>query len=162
MYSDTLTRLSPLAALSDKEYQQILELVQKVTAAPGEVIIEEGSEGASFFIVMTGGIDVYSRGTKVASLEPGAILGEMSLFNDNIRVGKAVAVQAATLFEIQTAEFWPLVLHNEPAAVKLMESLGQIMTERLQRQDAKLVSRVAENDEELASLADAFAPMKSS
>ena len=50
--------------------------------------------------------------------------------------------------------------HNEPAAVKLMASLGKIMTERLQRQDTEMVRRVSVDDKALANLADSFGPMK--
>ena len=160
MYGDTLTRMSPLTELSDKEYLQIVALGRTVAVAPGEVIIAEGSTGTSFFILESGTIEVTTGGVPIVTLEPGAIFGEMALFNNNVRVSQAKAVAQSNLLEIETTDFWPLVLHNDSAAVKLMGSLGKLMTERLQRQDASLVGRIAQDDKRLASLADSFAPMK--
>jgi len=160
MELETLRRLKPLGTLSDKELLSLISLGREVSAESGEAFIKEGTTGASFYILLSGRVEIRKGDRHVADLEPGAFIGEMALFNNNIRVSAAVAVEPITLLEIPIAVFWPLVLHHDLAAVKVMEALGQIMTERLQKQDATLVRRIAENDPELATVVASFAPVK--
>jgi malate dehydrogenase (oxaloacetate-decarboxylating)(NADP+) len=156
----TLRGLKPLGALSDGELRRLLALGTERNFAAGEKFIEEDSAGACFYILLSGNVDVTKDGRHVAALGPGAFIGEMALFNNNIRVSSAVAVEPIRLLEIPTSVFWPLVLHHDLAAVKVMEALGHIMTERLQLQDETLVQHIGENDPELASAVSSFAPVK--
>lgn len=153
-------RLQPLVSLSDAECRLIASLGREISIPEHGVIMEQGSVGTSFFILVSGRIEVRQGGVAVSSRKPGAVLGEMSLFNDNVRVAEAVAVQPCTMLEIETADFLPLVLHDEPAAVKLMQSMGRLMSERLQHQDADMLRRIGERDPSISAVARDFAPLK--
>lgn len=155
-----LTCLEPLAMLNQNELVQLMSLGHEVSVLPGEIFIEEGSKAESFFILVSGRVEVKKKGNHIAELVAGVFLGEMALFNKNVRVSEAIALEPVILLEIPTEEFWLHVLNQDPLAVKVMESLGQIMTERLQQQDADLFSRIAENDPNLADLATMLEPVK--
>ena len=155
-----LTRLKSLAMLNRNELEQMLSLGHEMSVAAGEIFIEEGSTADSFFILVSGRVEVRKKGNHIAEIEPGAFLGEMALFNKNVRVSEVIALEPVTLLEIPTAEFWLRVLNHDPLAVKVMETLGQIMTERLQQQDTDLFSRIAVNDPKLAELATLLEPLK--
>ncbi len=155
-----LTSLKPLSMLNQVELQRLMIFGNEVSVSPGECFIEEGAKAESFFILVSGRVEVKKSGNHIAELGPGVFLGEMSLFNKNVRVSQVIAMEPVTLLEIPTDEFWSHVLHNDPLAVKVMGSLGQIMTERLQHQDIALFSQIAENDPGLAKLAETFEPVK--
>jgi malate dehydrogenase (oxaloacetate-decarboxylating)(NADP+) len=155
-----LTSLPTLSLLNDAELRQLMSLGHEVAVASGETIVEEGSTAASFFVLVKGQVEVTKGTNKIAELGPGEFLGEMALFNNNVRVSRVTALEAVVLLEIPTEEFWALVLHQDLVAVKVMESLGQIMTQRLQQQDADLVSQIDKNDPELANLVATFEPIK--
>ena len=146
--------------LNRNELEQMLSLGHEMSVAAGEIFIEEGSTADSFFILVSGRVEVRKKGNHIAEIGPGAFLGEMALFNKNVRVSEVIALEPVTLLEIPTAEFWLRVLNHDPLAVKVMETLGQIMTERLQQQDTDLFSRIAVNDPKLAELATLLEPLK--
>lgn len=142
------------------ELRDLLTLGHEVTGYAGQVFIEEGTEANSFYILVKGRAEVKKGGSHVTEVNAGAFLGEMALFNKNVRVSELIALEPVTLLEFPTDKFWKLVLHNDPLAVKVMESLGHIMTERLQQQDAELFSQLDKNDPALANLIATFEPIK--
>ena len=155
-----LTELASLSALTENELQQLLSFGHEVSIQTDETFIEEGSIAESFFILVKGRVEVRKSGNYVTELDTGAFLGEMALFNNNVRVSELNALEPSILLEIPTDQFWSRVLHHDPLAVKVMKSLGQVMTERLQQQDARLFSQIDKNDPELAKLVTTFEPIK--
>jgi malate dehydrogenase (oxaloacetate-decarboxylating)(NADP+) len=145
---------------SKAELRQLVALGREVSVPVGKTFIEEGSEANSFFVLVKGRAEVKKGGNHVVEVNAGVFLGEMALFNNNVRVSELIALEPVTLLEIQTDRFWKLVLHLDPLAVKVMESLGHIMTERLQQQDAELFSQIDKNDPVLANLIATFEPIK--
>jgi len=140
--------------------QQLVSLGREINVNSGETFIEEGAVANSFFILVQGRVEVRKGGGHVAELNPGEFLGEMSLFNKNVRVSELVALEPVMLLEISTDKFWKLVLHQDPLAVKVMQSLGQIMTQRIQQQDTDLFNQIDKKDPALANLIATFEPIK--
>ncbi len=75
-----------LENLTQQERQKIVSLGRECSVSAGDVIIEEGAEGTSFYLLLSGRVDVSKKGVTIAEVGKGAILGEMCLFNDNVRV----------------------------------------------------------------------------
>ena len=90
-------------------------------------------------------------GRQVAEVGPGAILGEMSLFNENVRTNEVTALEPCVLVAVSAPFFNHLVLLQEPAAVKMMEALGRLMVQRLQDWDADLLHRAGGADPRLTA-----------
>jgi len=157
--SDLISLLT-FSNFTEVELHQLVSLGREISVNSGEIFIEEGAVANSFFILVRGRAEVRKSGNHVAELNPGAFLGEMALFNKNVRVCELVAMGPVVLLEISTGEFWKLVLHQDQLAVKVMQSLGQIMTQRIQQQDADLFSQINKNDPALASLIATFEPIK--
>jgi malate dehydrogenase (oxaloacetate-decarboxylating)(NADP+) len=145
---------------TEVELQQLASLGREINVNSGKTFIEEGAVANSFFILVKGRVEVRKNGSLVAELNSGAFLGEMALFNKNVRVSELVALEPLVLIEIATDEFWKLVLHQDHLAVKVMQSLGQIMTQRVQQQDADLFNQIDKNDPALAGLIETFEPIK--
>ncbi len=160
MLTSDLTALPTLSIFTESELQQLVSLGHEINVNAGKSFIEEGSEANSFFILVKGCVEVRKGGRHIAELNAGDFMGEMALFNKNVRVSELVALEPVMLLEIFTDKFWKLVLHHDQLAVKVMESLGQIMTERIQQQDADLFSQIDKTDPALASLIETFEPIK--
>ena len=103
-----------------------------------------------------------SGGTEpIAILGPGAILGEMSLFNENVRTSEVRALEATTLaVHSLAAVSFTRCLRQEPATVRLMERLGQLMVQRLHAQEAALFGRIAATRCSLWRRLDEFADVR--
>ena len=104
MDSSIYERCPALADLDQDEREAIRRLGQEVSYAEGERVIEEGSKGTHLFILLSGRVQVLKGGRGIAQLEPGSVLGEMALFNEDLRTSEAQAVRPSTLLAIPTAE----------------------------------------------------------
>ena len=76
-------------------------------------------------------------GRPVAEVGEHGVVGEMALFNANVHTGEVRAVEDCRVLFVPTAPFVQLVLRQEPAAVKLMESLGRLLIGALEELDAR-------------------------
>jgi malate dehydrogenase (oxaloacetate-decarboxylating)(NADP+) len=146
--------------LSKQEIQQLVLLGQEFELKKGQVVIQDGSEGKTFYVLLSGKLEVIQNQQQVAVLTTGAIFGEMSLFNNHIRVGDVRALTEGLLLEIQTSEFLTLVLHQQPVATKLMGFLGGLMMRRLQKQDEELLKKASTENPSLEPLINSFSPLK--
>jgi malate dehydrogenase (oxaloacetate-decarboxylating)(NADP+) len=128
-----LDNCEAFATLTDEERATILALAEELAVAADERIFEEGSEGESLYVVLTGGIVLRRSGHVVLQLGPGEFFGEMSLFNRYVRVAEACATEPTTMLELRRRDLQPLVLRQEPAALKVVQRIGTLTVERLQR-----------------------------
>lgn len=149
-----------LSNLTNVEIQYLIELGTTKKFQKDEILIEDNSEGETFYVLLSGTLRVNQHNQQIATLNSGDIFGEMSLFNNKVRVGEIQAIDNGQVLEIQTADFVPKVLHQEPAATKLMEAMGSLMMERLQKQDAELLELAQKQNSNLQPWISSFAPMK--
>src|SRR5687768_10004209 len=143
MYGEILSRCEVLRDFSEQDLAVIGSLCDELSFAAEARIIEEGSEADGLYIIGAGRVQIVRRDRAFAVLGPGVVIGEMSLFNENIRTAEVRALEATTLLRIPSRRFFPLLLRQEPATVRLMERLGQLMVQRLQDQEAALFDRIA-------------------
>jgi malate dehydrogenase (oxaloacetate-decarboxylating)(NADP+) len=146
--------------LTVDEKDVILALGLQVSFATGERILEEGSCGGSFYFLLSGRVSIRKAGQPIAEAAAGAILGEMFLFNENVRTGEVVALQPCVLLAVSAPTFTRLVLRQDPAAVKLMAALGRLMVQRLQNWDASLLQRAAGNDPGMAARVEGLTSLR--
>lgn len=133
---------------------------EELAVDEGHRLIAEGAPADCFFVLLSGRVEVRKQGAAVAHLRSGAILGEMALFNDNVRTAEAVATEPCTLLKVDISRFFSEVLHQVPAAVQFMARLGGTMVGRLQREDAELMRRLEEDDPALAERLESFSVLK--
>jgi len=149
-----------LRDLTDEERESILSLGQPIRAVAGETIIEEDAAGGGFYLVQSGRVEVLRHGERVAELQAGAVIGEMALFNENVRTSEVRALEPCRLLFIPAPAFSRLVLQQDPAAVKVMQALGQLMVRRLADRDRALMERAAPDDPQLRAALDEFTEMR--
>jgi malate dehydrogenase (oxaloacetate-decarboxylating)(NADP+) len=140
----------PAAHLTADERAVMARLGREVSCDAGELVIEEGSSGDGFFVVLAGRIEVRKAGRPIAELGDGAVLGEMAVFGENVRTAEARALEPSRLLFVPTEKLVGLVLRGEPAAVEAMQALGQLMVGRLQELDAELGRLAARGDSDAA------------
>ncbi len=149
-----------LTDLDERERALVASLGTVARFDDGERIIRAGAEAESFFIVLRGQAVVSKDGRRVAVSDAGSILGEMSLFYDDVRAYDVDAVGKVELLEIRTSDFSSRVLRHEPPAVKLMQALGRLTVGRLQAQETDLARRLAGEDRDLADRLASFGAVR--
>lgn len=115
---DMLSAVDILSSLSAEQRARLSPPAADLYAA-GEVIVREGDEGSSMFVVQSGEAAVTLAGTEgeVARLRPGAFFGEISLLTGERRTATVTAVQDCEVIEIGVDAFRDVVL-ADPAIVE--------------------------------------------
>ncbi len=95
-----------------------------------ERIIEEGEEGHTFYLVVSGEVSVRTgKGQEVTRLKRGSYFGEMSLLTGEPRAATVVALQDAVLLELDRPAFGRMFVTHPGLARQLSALLAQRRTQ---------------------------------
>lgn len=79
------------------------------TVPKGDVIVQEGSPSDEMFVIISGRVDIQTKGVVVAERGSNEVLGEMGFFSRELRSATVVATEACELMSIQRWDFDALV-----------------------------------------------------
>jgi signal transduction histidine kinase len=123
MNKDFLRRLPLFADLTEEDLDLIAEVAMSREIKTGQVLVEEGSEPDSMFVILDGEFEVSQREGKedniIAIRKSGDVVGEMSLLGGTPRVATLRAVGDSHVLAISEMAFFR-VLACSPSAVKSM------------------------------------------
>ena len=103
----------------------------------GATIFSEGDVGESLFVILDGDTGVIKSGSEIATLGPGAHLGEMSLIERAPRSAGIVAKTDLEALVIERDAFFSL-LREEVTAVKLLWGMVRMLNARLRKTSDEL------------------------
>ncbi len=131
-YPEKVTPIPVFSELPADNFAAVLGALKLVRCRPGQVLIEQGSVGTSFFVLARGEVEVRrSRddGTEhiLARLHDGAIFGEMALVSAQPRSATVVALDDCDLLEFPREAL--SAASNEVAAIAA--ALEKFTRERL-------------------------------
>jgi CRP/FNR family cyclic AMP-dependent transcriptional regulator len=119
---ETLREVSLFSACNNKELEKVARAGDEIRMTAGTLIVDQGQTGREAFIVLDG--DIKRNGRKVATLGPGAVVGELSLLDHGPRTATAVCATDCTLLVIDQRRFLG-VLDSVPAiSHKLLSTLA--------------------------------------
>lgn len=138
-----------LAVLDDNELSSLAERVHARLYGTGDVLVREGEQGATLFILRTGRVRVDVRapdGTAVTvnRLGPGECFGEMALMTGAPRGATVTAEEDTELLLVAKDDIAPLLKANP----ELPERLGRMLAERQEMNRAVLAQRQANGEED--------------
>ena len=116
--TDQLRGVQMFSACTDKELAQIARACDEVAVARDTVIVEEGTPGEDFYLIVSGEAAVSRGGRIVATVVPGQYFGELSLLDMAPRNATVTATSAMKLIRLGRQEFdavldsWPGVAHK--------------------------------------------------
>jgi pyruvate,water dikinase len=125
--ADVLTKVPLFAGLSDDEVEKIASACKARQFAPGDVVIREGSGGASFYVIDSGEARVTIRDAEVATLGPGDHFGEIALIDGGQRLATVTASTDLVCHGLTYWEFRPLVQENGALAWKLLQAMARML-----------------------------------
>lgn len=119
--------------LTDPQIQQIVSSATISLFGRGERVVEQGADGSSMFILLTGEAAVYVRQegpaaepTRVATLQQGDYFGEMSLLTGEKRSATVRATTDCEIMEIAQPRLAQLLQENS----ELLKSLSEMLAQR--------------------------------
>ena len=101
----------------------VVEIVEEVSAPPGQHIFFHGDIATEFFVVADGKVRIYIPGRggelDLGIVEDGQMFGEGGLFDGGPRVASAIALEPSTILRIPRDE-WLLVIDEIPEFTRRM------------------------------------------
>jgi signal transduction histidine kinase len=139
--------LSPLlAGLSRQELDWLKEQSETIDLPQGEMLIHEGDEGDSAFVILDGELEVSKRsGPREVVLSvrrSGDVIGEMALLTKAPRMATVRATQDSRLLRIPADAFDNLLLSHPSATLSILQTVTSRLknTEALLRQGEKMAA----------------------
>ena len=124
---DVLQRVPLFADLTKTEVQQIARLFKERRFSAGEVVIQEGSGGAAFFVIETGEVKVFISGKEHTTLQAGAFFGEIAMFDEGARMATITAVTDLVCWGLTYWDFRPVVEANGVIGWKLLQQMAKML-----------------------------------
>jgi CRP/FNR family transcriptional regulator, cyclic AMP receptor protein len=135
-------------------------VMRRVSAQPGQILIEEGETGDWMLLILQGTVDVTKRimhhdhaGQPTASLlevsrlavvRAGASLGEMSMLDSELRNATCTAIDTVQAAILTRAAIGQLIGQHPAVGAKLLVKITQLLAKRLRNTSAQLVKVVVE------------------
>jgi CRP-like cAMP-binding protein len=114
---DDLRHIALFARMSEADLARVAKLSEPVDAVAGAVLIDQGDVGLECFVVLEGEAGIFASGHHVATIGPGAVVGEMALVGHRPRNATVVAQTPMRLFAFNIQSFKKL-LEEMPVAQK--------------------------------------------
>ena len=110
--------------LSENTLEAIAKNMKKEKFNKGEVIIQEGTYGNTFYLISKGKVSISKEGKQLRILEAGECLGEKSLLsNDSLRTASAIAEDKVICYVIYKKEF-DIILKDDNTREYLLKKLS--------------------------------------
>ena len=165
-YSPDLLEHSPLLEdFTEAEADVLAASMLLVRAAPGQVLIREGDAGDWMMLILKGTVDVTKRielraddadappvaanpaaleavaftQSRVAVLQRGAAIGEMSMLDGGLRYTTCTAIEAVEAGVLGSHAIGLLIRDHPAVGAKLLVKITQLMAQRLRNISNQLV-----------------------
>lgn len=134
--TEILKKIPLFRNLTNLELIQINKIILRRTFLKGMVIIKEGDEGDSLFIIKSGLVKVTKKNKKgvdelVVKLGPGDHIGEMALIDRSPRSATVITEETSELLEIKEPQFTKLLSSHKEIDLKFSKAFNQVLCARL-------------------------------
>ena len=134
--------------LDEAELVEVAELCRQEKFVSAEYIFREGESGNRLYLITEGEVrisrDVPGSGEEaLAILKPGALFGEMAVFDRSERSTDAISNGGTTVLTISRADFEMLLDFNRELAYKVLWAVTRLLSGRLRSSNDSLRSFLA-------------------
>jgi CRP-like cAMP-binding protein len=146
--TDLLRNAAIFKDLDDIEVAEVAEKCKEEKYESGAYIFREGEAGNRLYLIATGEVrisrDVPGSGEEaLAVLKPGALFGEMSVFDRSERSTHAISNGGCTLLTITRPDFEMMLDFNREMAYKVLWACVRLLSGRLRQTNDSLRSFLA-------------------
>ena len=146
--TDLLRKQAIFRDLEDGELARVAELCREQSFVSGEHIFREGEAGNRLYLIVEGDVRISrtipgSGEEALAILKPGAMFGEMSVFDRSERSTDAISNGGTRCLTIGRSDFELLLDFNRDIAYKVLWSVVRMLSGRLRSTNDSLRSFLA-------------------
>lgn len=133
---DIINHAPMFDGMSEQEVKAMCSFMNCYAADRGSVLIQEGEQGASMLIVLTGNVDVVKQSPtgarlRIATIGPGQALGEMSMIDGQKRFTSCIADEPVDFAVLTRAALDEILMIHPRLGNKVLLLLLTLFTERL-------------------------------
>jgi len=111
------------SGLDQKKRSSIASQGKELTYKAGDTVVEDGSMGVGFYLILDGKAEVRKKGKVLASLGKGQFFGEMSLIDEQPRSADVVAVVPTTCWALSSWAFNSIMKTNPEVALMMLKEV---------------------------------------
>ena len=132
--------------IDDDDAEKIISFFEKVDYPVGSVVFREGDPGDFIGFVVTGKLEVKKqtefKGNQliIALLSSGALVGELSIFDQHKRSATVEAVEDTTMLILRSTSLEALLQQHSYTGTKLLKGLIRILALRLRKATERLTT----------------------
>ena len=146
--TELLKNVAIFRDLDADEIAQVADVCKEEKFVSGEYVFHEGEHGNRLYLIVEGEVrisrDVPGSGEEaLAVLKPGALFGEMAVFDRSERSTHAISNGGCTLLSISRADFEMLLDLNRELAYKVLWACVRLLSMRLRSTNDSLRSFLA-------------------
>ena len=127
--TDFLKRVAWFEDLDQRSLDAIANSAVEQSYQPGQELVRQGDTGVGAFIIRSGKVDIIQnkdgKDTKIATLGPGDVIGEMALLDEFPRSATARATEPTTALGIQRWHFKGILESHPQLALALLPILSR-------------------------------------
>jgi len=145
---ELLRNVAIFKTLDDDELIQVAEVCKSEAFVSGEFIFREGEMGNRLYLIVDGEVRISrnvpgSGEEALAVLKPGALFGEMAVFDRTERSTDAISNGGTQVLTIARPDFEMLLDFNRELAYKVLWSCVRLLSMRLRNTNDSLRSFLA-------------------
>lgn len=146
--AELLQKVAIFKELDDDELARVADVCKEERFVSGEYIFHEGEHGNRLFLIVDGDVrisrEVPGSGEEaLAILKPGALFGEMAVFDRSERSTDAISNGGTTVLTITRPDFEMLLDFERELAHKVLWSCVRLLSARLRSTNDSLRSFLA-------------------
>ena len=136
-----------LEGLTDSEADTLGALMPRVEVGAGQPLIKEGDTGDWMLLVLSGSVDVTKTTetgaqTRLAVIQAGAAVGEMSMLDASPRNASCTAITDVECAVLTRAAIGSLIQNHPAIGAKILVKLTQLLAQRLRNTSNQVVKLV--------------------
>ncbi len=120
---EALASVPMFSDLDKKHLESVSAMTTETTVRAGTTLIEQGRSGREAMILLEGAADVFRDGSKIDSMEPGDVIGEMSLVNHEPRNASVVTTADSRILVMNAHEFSSLLAENPEVSMAILQTV---------------------------------------
>jgi CRP-like cAMP-binding protein len=133
--------ICPFRLVVDEDIEQLEREIETVDVAAGARLFDEGDAADGVASIVEGSVEILKRDRVLATLGPGAVVGELSMFAPSAsRNATARASTSVRLIKWPTEDLQDRLARHERLATAIVADVAFLLAERLGRTTDDLLS----------------------
>lgn len=131
----------PFRLVVDDDATQLDRETTMTVAPAGSTLFEEGDPADGVAVILDGSVEVLKQGRVLATLGPGAVLGELSMFVPSAsRTATARATSSVRMLTWRAGDVRARLDRHDRLATAIVADVAFVLAERLDRRTEDVVS----------------------